>query len=160
MVLTAFTLALFFSATAQQAKSDSVLFKENLERFINKEFLTLTSNTELSQLESQFKIKLNTLGSCYVVFSHANLESAEKTSLTTRIEEIAKLLFDEGTPIYLSIGGSQSLEWTAEQQKSSRMSNVTFVSLGNYCVVEKREELFERIFNQKTLALLGIENVE
>ncbi|MBT1702284.1 hypothetical protein [Chryseosolibacter indicus] len=79
--------------------------------------------------------------------------------MTARIQEFAELLFEEGTPIYLSIGGSQSVEWSAEQQKKNRKSNLTFVSLGNYCVVEKREGEFESIFNRKTLDLLGIEKL-
>lgn len=157
IVLTVLTLVISFSAAAQ--KPDSIIFQEHLADLFNREFLTLTSNTELNQLESKYGMKLNNIGSCLVVFTHANLERAELAGLTARIQEFAKLLFDEGTPIYLSIGGTQSVEWSEEQQKSSRMSNLTFVSLGNYCVVEKREGEFESIFNRKTLELLGIEKL-
>ena len=90
----------------------------------------------------------------------ADLDKQEKTSMTVRIQEIAKRFVDGGTPIYLSIGGSNSAEWTAEQNKKRKKDNLTFVSLGNYCVVEKDETEFETIFNKRTLELLGIGRVE
>lgn len=153
--LTIFLSVILFSAAAQDAKSDSIIFQEQLERFINREFFTLTSNMELNGLESKYGIKINTLGRCYAVFSHGDLVPAQLAHLTARIEEIAKLLFDEGTPIYLSVGGSQSVESTAKQRQKIRMSNLTSVSLGNNCIVEKSEEHFEEIFNQKMLQLIG-----
>lgn len=148
------------SVSGQDLKSDSILFQENLDKFINREFSTLTADVVLSRVESKYGANLNSLGKCLVIFNRSELDKQEKTSMTVRIQEIAKRFFDEGTPIYLSIGGSNSAEWTADQNKKSKKGNLTFVSLGNYCVVEKGETEFEKIFNKKTLQLLGIERVE
>ena len=148
------------SVSGQDLKSDSILFQTNLDRFINREFSTLTSDTTLSRLESKYSTNLNSLGKCFVVFSRGDLGNRGLTSVTVRIQEIARRFFDEGTPIYLSIGGSQSAERTAKQNKEHKYSNLTFVSFGNYCVVDKGETEFETIFNRRTLDLLGIERVE
>lgn len=148
------------SVSGQDLKSDSILFQTNLDKFINREFSTLPSDTTLSRLESKYKTSLNSLGKCFVIFSGVDLDNHGLTSMTGRIQEIARRFFDEGTPIYLSIGGSQSAEWTAKQNKERKHSNLTFVSFGNYCVVDKDETKFETIFNRMTLHLLGVERVE
>lgn len=160
ILTTIFLLTFALSVSGQDLKSDSVLFQENLDKFINREFSTLTADVVLSRVESKYGTNLNSLGKCLVIFGRADLDKQEKTSMAVRIQEIAKLFFDEGTPIYLSIGGSNSSEWTTEQNKKSKMDNLTFVSFGNYCVVEKGETEFEIIFNRMTLELLGMERVE
>jgi hypothetical protein len=160
ILTTIFLLTITLSAFGQDLKSDSTLFQENLDRFINREFSTLTTDEALSRLESKYGTNINSLGECLVIFSRADLDKQEKTSMTVRIQEIAKRLFDEGTPLYLSIGGSKSAEWTADQNKKSNTGNLTFVSLGNYCVVEKGSTEFETIFNKTTLELIKIERVK
>jgi hypothetical protein len=160
VLMTIFLSTIVLSVSGQDLKSDSILFQENLNNFINREFFTLTADVVLSRVESRYGTNLNSLGKCLVIFRRADLGKEEKASMTVRIQEIAKHFFDQGTPIYLSIGGGQRIEWTANQNKNSYKGNLTFVSLGNYCVVEKGESDFETAFNKKTLELIGIERVE
>jgi hypothetical protein len=160
ILVTITLLVIALSTSGQDLKADSILFQKNLDRFINKEFATLTTDAILCPLELKYGISLNSLDKCLIIFSRADLDKNEIRSMTARIQEIAKRFFDEGTPIYLSIGGSQSAEWTADQNKKGIKGNLTFVSWGNYCVVEKGETEFETIFNKKTLDLLGMERVE
>jgi hypothetical protein len=160
ILTTIFLATIALSVSGQDLKSDSILFQENLDKFINREFSALTGDVVLSRLETKYGTNLNSVGKCLVVFSRTGLDKQEKTSIAFRIQEIAKRLFDAGTPIYLSIGGSNSAEWNEVQNKNHKNGNLTFVSLGNYCVVEKGETEFERIFNRKTLELVGIERVE
>jgi hypothetical protein len=160
-ILTTIALLLIaISGSGQDLKLDSILFQTNLDKFINREFVSLSSDTTLSRLEAKYGTNLNSLGKCFVIFSSVELDNPVLTSMTDRIEEIARRFFDEGTPIYLSIGRSQSAEWTAKQNRDQKHGNLTFVSFGNYCVVGKRETKFETIFNRTTLNLLGIERVE
>ena len=160
ILTTIFLLAIALAVSGQDLKSDSILFQANLDKFINREFSTLTADVMLDRVESKYATNLNSLGKCLVIFSRSDLDKGEKASMTVRIQEIAKRFFDEGTPIYLSIGGNQSAERTADQNKKNHKSNLTFVNLGNFCVVEKGENDFETIFNRKTLELLGTERVE
>ena len=144
----------------QNINSDSVTFRENLDKYINREFLTLSTDTQLSSLETKYGTPLNSVGKCLVIFSRGDLNEVELRSMAVRAQEIATKFYEEGTPIYLSIGGSQSSEWTKRQNEKGNNKGLTFVSLGNYCVVEKGDHDFERIFNKKTLELVGIERVE
>ncbi|RAV97699.1 hypothetical protein [Pseudochryseolinea flava] len=148
------------SVSGQDLKSDTTAFQRNLDRFINREFSTLTPDTTLSRLKSKYGVNFNTLGECFLIFTKGNLDERGVASMTVRIREIARRFFDEGTPIYLSVGGSQSAEWTAKQNEKNKRGNLIFVSFGNYCVVEKNDTEFETLFNRKTLELLGIESVE
>ena len=145
---------------AQDTKSDSTAFERNLDRFINREFFSLDGDEHLTALEAKYGTPLNSLAKCLVTFSRGKLNEDEIKGLRIRVQQIAKAFYDEGTPIYLSIGGMNSAAWTANQNKIGHRGNLTFVSLGNYCVVEKGETEFESIFNKKTLELLGIESLE
>jgi hypothetical protein len=160
ILTTIFLIAIALSVSGQVLKSDSILFQENVDKFINREFSTLTADMVLSRVESKYGMNLNSLGKCLVIFSRADLHKEEKASMTVRVQEIAQRFFNEEAPIYLSIGGSQSAESTADQNKKNHKSNLTFVSLGNYCVVVKGENDFGTVLNKKALQLLRIERVE
>jgi hypothetical protein len=156
ILITATFLLIALSVSGQHLKSDSL--QKNLDKFVNREFTNLTIDTILSRLESQYQTPLNSIGKCIAVFSIGKFDADEKKSMTARIQEIATEFFREGSPIYLSVGGSHSVEWATEK-KRNRHDNLTFVSLGNYCLVRNAETEFEAIFNEKTLALLGVKTI-
>lgn len=116
--------------SGQDAKSDSTTFQRNLDRFINREFVTLHGDEYLTALGSKYGTSLNSLAKCMVTFSRGSLNGDEIKGLRIRIQEIAKAFYDEGTPIYLCIGGMNSAAWTANQNKIGYSGNLTFISLG------------------------------
>ena len=144
----------------QGLKADSIAFKHNWDKYIDREFESLEADSLLSTIETKYGTKINSLGSCFVLATVGVLNKEELKHLNVRVEEIAGRFYQEGSPILLSIGGSNSGESTNELNRKGNKYNVTYVSFGNYCVVQKGENEFERVFNDRTMKLLKVEKME
>ena len=144
----------------QGLKADSIAFKNNWDKYIDREFDSLEADSLLSTIEIKYGTKLNSLASCFTLATVGMLNKEELTHLNARVEEIAGRFYQGGSPIFLSIGRSNSADATNELNRKGNKYNVTYVSFGNYCVVTKGENEFEKVFNDRTMKLLGIEKIE
>ncbi len=144
----------------QEAKSDSIAFKYNLDKFINRSFDSLKTDNLLLTIEARHGVKFDNLGSCLMLATVRILNEDELKHLNARVEEIAERFYTEGSPILISLGGSNSVYATNRLNQKGNKYNVTYVSLGNYCVVDKGEDEIEKVFNDRTMKLLGIDKIE
>src|SRR6187455_3308603 len=123
----------------QGEKSDSLAFKHNLDKFINRSFDSLKADNLLLKNETRHGVKLDNLGSCLMFATVRILNEDELKHLNARVEEIAERFYREGSPILISLGGSNSVYATNRLNQKGNKYHVTYVSLGNYCVADKGE---------------------
>ena len=160
-----FALALSITAFGQVSDSDSSAtgYSAQLE-FLNRQFASLKSNVSLSDLESSFEIKLNTIGGCLMILDFSKdlrLDSLSKAALKERLEEIADTLVAEGTPILLSDNGTNSVQNAIKRNQQSNKYNLKYVSTGNSCISDygSLKDLGISAFNRRTLDKLGLKYV-
>lgn len=73
-----------------------------------------------------------------------------------RLEKIAEIFYNEGTPILISVGGLNSFQFAEKYNKKRNKYNLKYVSFGNGCLIHPLEHEFEKAFNAKTMKLIGI----
>jgi hypothetical protein len=88
------------------------------------------------------------------------LDNEKLKHLNARVEEIAGRFYQEGSPILILLGGSNSVDTANKLNKKRNKYNLTYVSFGNYCVGSKQEDEFEKVFNDRTMKLLGTNKIE
>ena len=90
--------------------ADTTTFKDNFDKFINREFDTLEANSYIQAIEQKYPIKINSLASCFVLATTSFLTQGELKHLNARIERIAERFYKAGTPILVSLSGSNSMD--------------------------------------------------
>jgi hypothetical protein len=148
------------SVFGQVLKLDSIAFELDQEKFINRSFNSLEQDSTLLTIELRYGVRLDNIQPCLMLATVKILNEEQMEHLNARVEEIAERFYKEGSPILLSIGGNNSVGTVHELNTKGNKYNVTYLSFGNYCNVEKGEYEFEKVFNSKTMKLLGIENME
>jgi hypothetical protein len=147
-------------ALGQGTELDSLVSNLYLDKYVNRNFDSLLTDQGLKTIEAKYGIKFQSLAACINPLTIQILNEDEVKFIKVRLEQIAQALCSEGTPILISIGGSNSVQGTKELNEKGNKYNVTYVSFGNYCVVEKREHEFEKTFNGKTKDVLGVNEIQ
>jgi len=147
-------------AFGQETKLDSLVTTIYVDKYVNRDFESLPTDDGIRALEAKYKIRFKSLAACINPLTTQVLGEDEVQVLKGRIEQIAQALFNDGTPILISVGGSNSVQWAKDMNEKGNKYNVTYVSFGNYCVVEKTEREFEKVFNRKISELLGIRDMQ
>jgi hypothetical protein len=127
-----------------------------IDEVFNTVIVPLAEDEHVRALEAKWNVHLNTLASCFVVFTLTPLSIEENQTLSIRIRNFSTHFYKKGAPVYLSLGGSRSWENCKAFNDKGNEYNLTCVSTGNFCVVNNKEAEFESIFNKQTLQLLGI----
>jgi hypothetical protein len=127
-------------AFGQGTKLDSSVGNMYLDKYVNRNFDSLLTDQGLKTLETKYGIKFQSLAACINPLTIQILNEDEIKFIKVRLEQIAQVLFNEGTPILISVGGSNSVQGTKELNEKGNRYNVTYVSFGNYALL-KRENM-------------------
>jgi hypothetical protein len=134
---------------------------QNSERleYLNQNFQIFKPNQKIDVLEKKLALKLTNAAACLAMLELPKgfLSIEEEYEINERLQEIAEKLFLQGTPIYLIKEGKNSVLKADELNVKKSKNGIIYVSLGNSCISSKRLDKGVNLFNNRTLALIKLE---
>jgi hypothetical protein len=99
-------------------------------------------------------ISFCSLFECVMGFEYAKEEKTIQEAISKRAIEISVLLYDEGTPVYLTSGLDSSYEAEKENQSITDDNNLVYISVGE-CTSTSSLQKIKKIINEHTLKLIN-----
>jgi hypothetical protein len=134
---------------------------QNSERleYLNQTFQIFKPNQKIDVLAKKLALKLTNAAACLAMLELPKgfLSIEEEYEINERLQEIAEKLFLQGTPIYLIKEGKNSVLKADELNVKKSKNGIIYVSLGNSCISSKRLDKGVNLFNNRTLALIKLE---
>jgi hypothetical protein len=80
--------------------------------------------------------------------------------LKRRIQQLSERFYNSGIPLIIISGGMGDLETADRKNKVRNRYNLTFISLGGFCLSDENQKRLSQILTDKTLDLLKIKSVD
>lgn len=74
------------------------------------------------------------LAGCFFLLEMYDEDSVLNQAVFERVRQIAEKFYDEGTPIFISGGGMNSVEESRKLNEQGNLYGITYVSMGNSCL--------------------------
>jgi hypothetical protein len=158
LLLLIFTGSVFGQAINRDT-SDSLEFLSPPElEPLNRKIEGLTENEQIRQFENKHNQKLSNIITC-ISYLYFDLSPEQKRIITDRLKEIAIKLVERKEPVIILTSGKNSWEEAKRLNGALNPHGITYVSMGNSCLGNERQEEGIHIFNKQTLNSLGIETL-
>lgn len=147
-------LALLFVAAHAIGQNSSKNQDDSLQlTIITRCFENLNQGSELFEQYQQLKaVKFCSIIECSLLLSYEEQELKKVAEL--RLKDIAKQLFNEGTPVYLTKGYDSFSDAEQANKNLDDDDHIRYVSLGASRANENEKKVLE-VFNGQTNELLG-----
>lgn len=111
----------------------------------------------IPEIENHLSLKIISFCSlleCVMGFEYAKDEKTIQDVISKRAIEISVLLYNEGTPVYLTSGLDSSYEAEKKNQNVIDDNNLVYISVAE-CLSTSSLQTIKKIVNEKTLELIN-----